>query len=81
VEALRETVRGRKATIGEIAPMSRLLKVGKVVQLYLEAMQSRTSPSPSGHVCSISLVKAIKTRSISTTSLPWRLCGEPFFPD
>ena len=39
VEALRETVRERKATIGEIAAMSRLLKVGKVVQPYLEAMQ------------------------------------------
>jgi predicted transcriptional regulator of viral defense system len=38
VEALRETVRGRKATIGEIAAMSRLLKVGKIVQPYLEAM-------------------------------------------
>lgn len=39
VEALRETVRERKATIGQIATMSRLLKVGKVVRPYLEAMQ------------------------------------------
>jgi len=39
VEALRETVRGRKATIGEIGRMARLLRVGKVVQPYLEAMQ------------------------------------------
>jgi predicted transcriptional regulator of viral defense system len=39
VEALRETVKERKATIGEIAAMSRLLKVGRVVQPYLEAMQ------------------------------------------
>lgn len=39
VEALREAVRERKATIGQIAAMSRLLKVGKVVRPYLEAMQ------------------------------------------
>ncbi len=39
VEALRETVRERKATIGEIGQMARLLRVGKVVQPYLEAMQ------------------------------------------
>jgi predicted transcriptional regulator of viral defense system len=38
VEALRETVRERKATIGEIGRMARLLRIGKVVQPYLEAM-------------------------------------------
>lgn len=38
VEALRETVQDRKATIGEISQMSRLLRVGKVTQPYLEAM-------------------------------------------
>lgn len=38
VEALREAVRERKATIGEIAEMSRLLRLGKVMPPYLEAM-------------------------------------------
>ncbi len=39
VEALRETLMGRKATIGEIASMARMLRVGKIVQPYLEAIQ------------------------------------------
>lgn len=39
VEALRESMRERKATIGEIGRMARLLRVGKVVQPYLEAIQ------------------------------------------
>ena len=38
VEALRETLRDRKATIGEIGRMARLLRIGKVVRPYLEAM-------------------------------------------
>jgi predicted transcriptional regulator of viral defense system len=38
VEALRETLRERKATIGEIDEMGRLLRVGKVMRPYLEAM-------------------------------------------
>ena len=38
VEAMRETVRDRKATIGEIDEMARKLRVGKVVRPYLEAM-------------------------------------------
>ena len=38
VEALRETLRERKATIGEIGEMARLLRVGKVMKPYLEAM-------------------------------------------
>ena len=38
VEALRETLREKKATVGEIGKMGRLLRVGKVMQPYLEAM-------------------------------------------
>ncbi len=38
VEALRETLREKKATVGEIGEMGRLLRVGKVMQPYLEAM-------------------------------------------
>jgi len=38
VEALRETLRERKATIAEIGEMGRLLRVGKLMQPYLEAM-------------------------------------------
>jgi len=38
VEALRETLRERKATIGQMGEMGRLLRVGKVMQPYLEAM-------------------------------------------
>jgi len=38
VEALRETLRARKSTIGEIGRMGRLLRVGKVMRPYLEAM-------------------------------------------
>lgn len=38
VEALRETLNERKATIGEMSEMGRLLRVGKVMKPYLEAM-------------------------------------------
>ncbi len=38
VEALRETLRERKSTIGEIGRMGRLLRAGKVMRPYLEAM-------------------------------------------
>jgi predicted transcriptional regulator of viral defense system len=38
VEALRETLRKRKATIGEISEMGQLLGVGKVMRPYLESM-------------------------------------------
>ncbi|MGK0186027.1 MAG: putative transcriptional regulator of viral defense system [Verrucomicrobiales bacterium] len=38
VEALRETLNARKAKIGEISEMGRLLRVGKVMKPYLEAM-------------------------------------------
>ena len=38
VEALRETLRERKATIAEIGEMGRLLRVNKVMAPYLEAM-------------------------------------------
>ena len=38
VEALRETLNGRKATIGEIGEMGQLLRVGNVMRPYLEAM-------------------------------------------
>lgn len=38
VEALRETLSNRKATIAEIDEMARLLRVGKVIRPYLEAM-------------------------------------------
>ena len=38
VEALRETLNERKARIGEIGEMGRLLRVGKVMRPYLEAM-------------------------------------------
>lgn len=38
VEALRETLRERKATIAEIGEMARLVRVGKTMQPYLEAM-------------------------------------------
>lgn len=38
VEALRETLRGRKAKIAEIDEMARLLRVEKVMMPYLEAM-------------------------------------------
>jgi len=38
VEALRETLREKKSTIGEIGRMGRLLRVGKVMRPYLEAM-------------------------------------------
>jgi predicted transcriptional regulator of viral defense system len=38
VEALRETLNERKATIGEMGEMGRLLRVGNVMRPYLEAM-------------------------------------------
>ena len=38
VEALRETLNERKATIGEMGEMAKLLRVGKVMKPYLEAM-------------------------------------------
>ncbi|MCF3650066.1 type IV toxin-antitoxin system AbiEi family antitoxin domain-containing protein [Synoicihabitans lomoniglobus] len=38
VEALRETLNARKAKIGEISEMGRLLRVGKIMRPYLEAM-------------------------------------------
>jgi predicted transcriptional regulator of viral defense system len=38
VEALRETLKTRKAKIGEISEMGRMLRVGKVMKPYLEAM-------------------------------------------
>ena len=38
VEALRETLQKRKASIAEIGEMGRLLRVDKVMQPYLEAM-------------------------------------------
>jgi predicted transcriptional regulator of viral defense system len=38
VEALRETLRERKARISEISEMGRILRVGKVMRPYLEAM-------------------------------------------
>jgi predicted transcriptional regulator of viral defense system len=38
VEALRETLRAKKATIGEIGRLACLLRVGKTMQPYLEAM-------------------------------------------
>lgn len=38
VEALRETLRDRKATIAEIGEMAKLLRVGKIISPYLEAM-------------------------------------------
>jgi predicted transcriptional regulator of viral defense system len=38
VEALRETLNARKATIGEIGEMGRLLRVGNVMRPYLEVM-------------------------------------------
>lgn len=38
VEALRETLRARKATIAEIGEMARLVRVSKTIQPYLEAM-------------------------------------------
>lgn len=38
VEALRETLNERKATIGEMGEMGRLLRVGNVMKPYLEAM-------------------------------------------
>ena len=38
VEALRETLNSRKATIGEIGEMGQLLRVGNVMRPYLEAM-------------------------------------------
>ncbi|MGE9266736.1 MAG: type IV toxin-antitoxin system AbiEi family antitoxin domain-containing protein [Verrucomicrobiales bacterium] len=38
VEALRETVNGRKAKIAEVSEMARMLRVGKVMKPYLEAM-------------------------------------------
>jgi len=38
VEALRETLNERKATIAEMSEMGRLLRVGKVMKPYLEAM-------------------------------------------
>jgi predicted transcriptional regulator of viral defense system len=38
VEALRETLNARKATIGEMGEMGRLLRVGNVMRPYLEAM-------------------------------------------
>ena len=38
VEALRETLNGRKAKLGEISEMAKLLRVGKVMRPYLEAM-------------------------------------------
>lgn len=38
VEALRETLAEKKATIGEISEMGRLLRVGKIIKPYLEAM-------------------------------------------
>jgi predicted transcriptional regulator of viral defense system len=38
VEALRETLHERKAKIAEISEMARLLRVGKIMRPYLEAM-------------------------------------------
>jgi predicted transcriptional regulator of viral defense system len=38
VEALRETLRERKATIAEVSEMGRLLRVGNVMKPYVEAM-------------------------------------------
>jgi len=38
VEALRETLNDRKASIGKIGEMARLLRVGKIMRPYLEAM-------------------------------------------
>ncbi|MCP5534782.1 MAG: AbiEi antitoxin N-terminal domain-containing protein [Akkermansiaceae bacterium] len=38
VEALKETLKDRKATIGEMGEMAKLLRVGKVMKPYLEAM-------------------------------------------
>ena len=38
VEALRETLRDKKATIAQISEMARLLRVGKIMKPYLEAM-------------------------------------------
>lgn len=38
VEALKEALRERKATLAKISAMGRLLRVGKVMQPYLEAM-------------------------------------------
>jgi len=38
VEALRETLNERKAMLGEISEMGRILRVGKVMKPYLEAM-------------------------------------------
>ena len=38
VEALRETLKARKATIAEISEMATMLRVSKVIQPYLEAM-------------------------------------------
>jgi len=38
VEALRETLNARKASIAEISEMGQLLRVGKVMKPYLEAM-------------------------------------------
>ena len=38
VEALRETLRERKATIGEMSEMGHRLRVGSLMQPYLEAM-------------------------------------------
>jgi len=38
VEALRESLNSRKATIGEMSEMGQLLRVGKVMRPYLEAM-------------------------------------------
>lgn len=38
VEALRETLKARKAKIAEISEMGQLLRVGKIMRPYLEAM-------------------------------------------
>ena len=38
VEALRETINARKATVAEIGEMGKLLRVGKVMSPYVEAM-------------------------------------------
>jgi len=38
VEALRETLRERKASIAEIGEMGRFVRVSKIMQPYLEAM-------------------------------------------
>jgi predicted transcriptional regulator of viral defense system len=38
VEALRETLNSRKAKLSEISEMGRMLRVGKVMKPYLEAM-------------------------------------------